>query len=92
VLQRESWQSISALKVSQADVASFCFELSKKLDIVYTSPALSANVTLIGQAQGTNSSESASPRNALDNVVTDSIDFSKVADMFEISNNKSKGS
>jgi hypothetical protein len=43
---RSSWQNIGALKSSQAEVQSFCLELSKKLDMRYKSPPLPVNLTI----------------------------------------------
>ena len=45
---RESWQNIGAILQSKADVASYCLEVSKKLDMKYTAPALPVNLSLLG--------------------------------------------
>jgi small-conductance mechanosensitive channel len=47
VLQhQESWQSIGSIKKSLADVASFCLELSKKLEMKYHTPPMPVNLSL----------------------------------------------
>ena len=47
VLQhRQSWQEFLTLKISLAQVQSFCLELSKKLDMRYKSPPLPVNLSL----------------------------------------------
>lgn len=43
---QDSWQNIGAIKQSQADVASFCLELSKKLDMRYVAPPMPVNLSL----------------------------------------------
>jgi hypothetical protein len=46
---QDSWQNIGAIKQSQADVASFCLELSKKLDMRYVAPPMPVNLSLASQ-------------------------------------------
>lgn len=47
VLQhQESWQNIGSIKKSLADVASFCLELSKKLEMKYHTPPIPVNLSL----------------------------------------------
>lgn len=45
----QSWQQFAAVSQSKADVASFCLELQKKLDIRYSPPALPVNLDLNAQ-------------------------------------------
>jgi hypothetical protein len=37
---RESWQNTASIVMSKADLASFCLEVSKQLDMRYTPPSL----------------------------------------------------
>lgn len=46
LVQREAWQNIGAILDSKAQVASFCLELSKKLDMRYQSPPLPVDLSL----------------------------------------------
>ena len=46
-MQREAWQNINAILDSKAQVASFCLELSKKLEMKYTSPPLPVDLALV---------------------------------------------
>ena len=48
-LQRESWQNVVSILVSKAQVASFCLELSKKLDMRYTSPPLPVDLAIVSR-------------------------------------------
>ena len=43
---RKSWQDIVSILQSKADVASFCLELAKKLDMRYTAPPLPVNLNM----------------------------------------------
>lgn len=42
----ESWQNIGAIKQSQADVASFCLEVSKKMDMRFIAPPMPVDLRL----------------------------------------------
>jgi hypothetical protein len=46
---RESWQNIGACLMSKAEVASFCLELSKKLDMRYRSPPLPVDLSIVNK-------------------------------------------
>jgi hypothetical protein len=47
VLQhRDSWQNVVALLVSKAEVAAFCHELQKRMDMKYKSPPLPVDLTM----------------------------------------------
>jgi len=43
---RNSWQDIGPILQSKADVASFCLELAKKLEMRYTAPPLPVNLNM----------------------------------------------
>lgn len=45
---REPWQSIAVVLQSKADVASFCLELTKKLNMRYSSPPLPVALSMSG--------------------------------------------
>jgi hypothetical protein len=45
--QREAWQNLGAILASKATVASFCLELSKKLDMRYQSPPLPVDLAVV---------------------------------------------
>ena len=47
VLQRESWQNITTYLVSKAQVASFCLELTRKLNMRYQSPPLPVDLAMV---------------------------------------------
>ncbi|KAL7463562.1 hypothetical protein ACHAXS_003923, partial [Conticribra weissflogii] len=42
---REAWQNIGAILQSKADLASFCLEVTKKLDMRYESPPMPVNLS-----------------------------------------------
>jgi len=46
-VQREAWQNVTAILVSKAQVASFCLELAKKLDMRYNSPPLPVDLAIV---------------------------------------------
>ena len=50
--QRETWQNAPALGKSKAEVASFCLELTKKLDMKYTLPAMPVQLSMPNKAGG----------------------------------------
>lgn len=52
VQHRESWQQVPILLDSRANLASFCLELSKKLDLRYTSPPLPVDLNVRPQQPG----------------------------------------
>jgi hypothetical protein len=43
---RSSWQDIVAILQSKADVASYCLELAKKLNMRYIAPPLPVNLSM----------------------------------------------
>lgn len=45
---RESWQSIGIILQSKADVASYCLEVTKKMDMRYSAPSLPVELALGG--------------------------------------------
>jgi hypothetical protein len=47
---RSSWQDIGVILQSKADVASYCLELAKKLDMRYVAPALPVNLSMAAQS------------------------------------------
>ena len=47
LLQRESWQNVTTYLVSKAQVASFCLEVAKKLNMRYRSPPLPVDLALV---------------------------------------------
>lgn len=46
---RSSWQDIGVILQSKADVASYCLELAKKLNMRYTAPPLPVNLSMAAQ-------------------------------------------
>ena len=44
--QRETWQNVGALVQSKAEVASFCLELTKKLDMRYALPPMPVELSM----------------------------------------------
>jgi hypothetical protein len=48
----ESWQNIGAIKQSQADVASFCLEVSKKMNMRFIAPPMPVDLRLEDNALG----------------------------------------
>ena len=48
--QRENWQNAGALGKSKAEVASFCLELTKKLDMKYILPAMPVELSMLNKA------------------------------------------
>ena len=51
VLQHiESWQNIGNVLQAKADVASFCLEVSKKMDMRYIAPPLPIDLSLVGRS------------------------------------------
>jgi small-conductance mechanosensitive channel len=74
---RESWQSLGALLMSKARVASFCLELSKKLDMRYRSPPLPVDLT-IANKESTESESVIAKFKALSSTAGDDV-----AEMFE---------
>ena len=50
VLQHvESWQNIGNVLQAKADVASFCLEVSKKMDMRYIAPPMPIDLSLVGR-------------------------------------------
>ena len=47
--QRENWQNAGALGKSKAEVASFCLELTKKLDMKYILPAMPVELSMLNK-------------------------------------------
>jgi hypothetical protein len=47
---RNSWQDIGPILQSKADVASYCLELAKKLEMRYTAPPLPVNLSMADQS------------------------------------------
>jgi len=43
---RSSWQDVGVILQSKADVASFCLELAKKLNMRYTAPPLPVDLNV----------------------------------------------
>lgn len=43
---RESWQNLAAILMSKADLASFCLEVSKQLNMRYQAPPLPVDLSL----------------------------------------------
>jgi len=74
--QREAWQQLLPIKLSQAEVASFCLELSKKMDMRYKSPPLPVNLAMT-PPEGT--------RGNIEGVATDTlpVDTDAVAALFD---------
>jgi hypothetical protein len=54
--QREAWQNLGAILASKATVASFCLELSKKLDMRYQSPPLPVDLAVVRRDNNATSS------------------------------------
>lgn len=50
VIQREAWQNVVTVLESKSQVASFCLELSKKLDMRFVSPPLPVDLALVKRA------------------------------------------
>jgi hypothetical protein len=50
VLHREAWQNSAAVLQSKADLQSFAFELSKKMNLNYQAPPLPVNLTMTNGA------------------------------------------
>jgi hypothetical protein len=57
---------------SKAEVASFCLELSKKLDMRYESPSLPVDLTIVQHRRGSKSMTAHGPHNHGDS--TESVD------------------
>jgi hypothetical protein len=58
VLQhRESWNMITDILQSKADVSSFCLELQKQLEMRYHAPALPVNLAMDTTAKSNNTKE-----------------------------------
>lgn len=49
---RSSWQDIGAILGSKADLVKFCMEVTKQLDMRFTSPPLPVDLTLKGSSTG----------------------------------------
>ena len=86
---RESWQNIGTILQSKADVASYCLELSKKLDMKYTAPSLPVSLSLFGpggdqQSQSDHISwnEDSVPEVQMGDESPKTPDMKAVADMF----------
>lgn len=43
---RESWQNMAAILMSKADLASFCLEVSKQLEMRYQAPSLPVDLSI----------------------------------------------
>jgi len=50
--KREAWQNVTTILVSKAQVASFCLELSKKLNMRYRSPPLPVDLAMVKSNRG----------------------------------------
>lgn len=50
--KREAWQNLGAIMESKATVASFCLELSKKLDMQFQSPPLPVELAMVSRGSG----------------------------------------
>jgi len=46
---RESWQNVGSILASKAELASFCLEVSKKLDMRYVAPAVPVHLEIEGR-------------------------------------------
>ena len=56
---RESWQNLASILMSKADLASFCLEVSKQLDMRYQAPSLPVDLTAYQQG-GTGAAQAGS--------------------------------
>lgn len=83
-LQREAWQNVVALLVSKAHVASFCLELSKKLDMKYQSPPLPVDLAVVNRGSKDDDNQSVLAKFAGFSA-DDSSGFREVAALFESS-------
>lgn len=80
---KESWQNIAAVLESEAKLASFALELSKRLNLQYSSPPLPVDLSV---KEGSAVIESARPaeqaqRNSV--ATAGSVDYAEVARMFD---------
>jgi hypothetical protein len=80
--QREAWQNVVALLVSKAQVASFCLELSKKLDMRYKSPPLPVDLAVVKRDKEDDSDQSVIAKFAGFSA-DDSSGFREVAALFD---------
>lgn len=84
-LQREAWQNVVALLVSKAHVASFCLELSKKLDMKYQSPPLPVDLAVVNRSSKDDDENQSILAKFAGFSADDSSGFREVAALFESS-------
>ena len=72
----EKWQNIGVILNSKAEVASYCLEVQKKLDIRYESPPMPVNLLGLGPQTDVQSVFERAEIGASD------PDFSSLANMF----------
>jgi hypothetical protein len=81
VLQhRSSWQHFVPIKMSQAEMQSYCLELSKKLDMRYESPPLPVNLKIDYRGETDSSVDN---ENAAEKLARSRSELEKVAALFD---------
>jgi hypothetical protein len=77
---RSSWQDFGPIKMSQAEMQSYCLELSKKLDMRYESPPLPVNLKVDHRGETDSSVDN---ENSAEKLARSRSELEKVAALFD---------